>query len=111
MVLDGATRDVAELRAMGFPVFSRAVVPRGPHKGFGGTIDGPIAAGGVPVRPGDLVIGDDDGVVVVPLDQARQVLVAAQANVEKESRWMAEIANGRATTEMLGIPEPEVIER
>jgi regulator of RNase E activity RraA len=62
IVLDGAVRDVAEMREMGFPVFCRAVVPRGPHKGFGGTIDGAISCAGVAVSPGDLVIGDDDGV-------------------------------------------------
>ena len=83
-VIDGATRDAAALRAIGFPMFCRAVVPRGPHKGFGGTIDCPISAGEVPVAPGDLVIGDDDGVVVVPLAQADRVLDAARAAADKE---------------------------
>lgn len=109
VVLDGATRDVAELRALGFPVFCRAVVPGGPHKGFGGVIDGRVSVGGVPVDPGDVVLGDDDGVVVVPLARAEAVLAASKATLEKEKKWMKEIAAGRLTVELMGIPDPEVI--
>lgn len=109
IVIDGAVRDVAELRESGFPVFCRAAVPRGPHKGFGGTIDGPTACGGVSVSPGDLVIGDDDGVAVVPLAQVETVLAAAKAAQEREWAWFEEIAKGKTTRELLGLPEPELV--
>ena len=57
-VIDGAVRDVAELRVGEVPVFASASAPGGPHKGFGGSIDGLISCGGVSVRPGDLILGD-----------------------------------------------------
>ena len=109
IVLDGAVRDVADLREMGFPVFCRAAVPRGPHKGFGGTIDAPVACAGVTVSPGDLVIGDDDGVVVVPLDQVRTVQAAAKEAQAREWEWLEQIAKGKTTRELLGLPEPELV--
>lgn len=109
IVLDGAVRDVADLREMGFPVFCRAAVPRGPHKGFGGTIDAPVACAGVSVSPGDLVIGDDDGVVVVPLDQVRTVQAAAKEAQAREWEWLEQIAKGKTTRELLGLPEPELV--
>ena len=109
IVLDGAVRDVAEMREMGFAVFCRAVVPRGPHKGFGGTIDGAISCAGVAVSPGDLVIGDDDGVAVVPLAQVKAVQAAAREAQKRESEWLAEIAKGKTTRDLLGLPEPELM--
>jgi len=111
VVLDGATRDAAAIRELGFPLFSRAVVPRGPHKGFGGTIDDIVAVGGVAVAPGDLVIGDDDGVAVVPLHCVDAVLAEAKATREKEERWFEQIAAGRTTAELIGVPEPEILKR
>lgn len=109
IVLDGAVRDAAEMRELGFPVFCRAIVPRGPHKGFGGTIDATIACGGVAVSPGDLVIGDDDGVSVVPLAQIRAVQAAAREAQKREWAWLEQIAKGKTTRELLGLPEPELV--
>ena len=109
IVLDGAVRDVAEMRELGFPVFCRAVVPRGPHKGFGGTIDGAISCGGVAVSPGDLVIGDDDGVAIVPLAQVKTIQAAAAQAQKREWVWLEEIAKGKTTRELLGLPEPELV--
>lgn len=109
LVVDGAVRDVAELREMGFPVYCRAVVPRGPHKGFGGTIDAPIACGGVSVSPGDLIVGDDDGVAVVPLADVDRVLAAAQAAQKREAETIEKIKGGMSSAEILGLPEPEII--
>ena len=109
IVLDGAVRDVAEIREMGFPVFCRAVVPRGPHKGFGGTIDGAISCAGVAVSPGDLVIGDDDGVAVVPLAEVGTAQAAAREAQARETVWLEEIAKGKSTRELLGLPEPELV--
>jgi regulator of RNase E activity RraA len=109
IVLDGAMRDVAEIRELGFAVFCRAIVPRGPHKGFGGTIDGTISCGGVAVSPGDLVIGDDDGVAVIPLSEVTAVQAAASAALERETIWLDEIAKGKTTRELLGLPEPGLV--
>lgn len=110
VVLDGATRDKAEIIAMKFPVFARGTVPSGPHKGFGGTIDGAVAVGGVVVRPGDLVLGDDNGVVVVPLGDAATVLKEARAHLAKEVGWRKAIAAGRSMPAVMGLPEPEIVE-
>lgn len=110
VVLDGATRDAAEIRAMGFAMFCRAISPRGPHKGFGGTIDGTVSAGGIAVSPGDLVIGDDDGVAVVPLAMVDAVLAAARDSAARERKWLKAIAEGQNTADLFGIPAPEIIE-
>jgi regulator of RNase E activity RraA len=93
-VVDGAIRDVADMRKVGLTMFCRSIVPRGPHEGFGGIIDGLISVGGVPVRSGDIVLGNDDGVVVVPLEQSSAILAAAQAHLLKEEAWLRDIRNG-----------------
>lgn len=99
-VVWGAVRDVQDIRALGFNMFCHAVVPRGPHQGFGGTIDGAISAGGVSVRPGDIVLGDEDGVTVVPLERADDVLERAQAHVIKERIWIEKIRSGKPIHEV-----------
>jgi len=109
-ILDGATRDIAEIRALAFPLFCRGVVPRGPHKGFGGVIDGPIAIGAVTVHPGDLILGDDDGVVAVPRAKVDSLLATARQLIEREQLWFEEIAKGRSTVDILGLPEAEISE-
>jgi len=103
-VIDGAIRDVADMRKAGFTMFCRAVVPRGPHHGFGGIIDGTISVAGVPVRSGDIVLGNDDGVVVVPLEQAATVLAAAQAHLLKEEGWIRDIRAGVPIPTMFAMP-------
>jgi regulator of RNase E activity RraA len=102
-VTDGAVRDAAEIRGLGFPVFCRGVVPRGPHKGYGGIIDGVTAVGSVSVAPGDLILGDDDGIVVVPLAKAKSALRDAEALVAKEGGWPKAIEGGRSMAEILGL--------
>ena len=102
-------RDAAEIRELGFSCYARANVPAGPHKGFGGIIDGPISCAGCPVKPGDLVIGDDDGVAVVPLEWADDMLAASRDKLAQEEEMMKAIAEGRTTAEILSIGEPEFI--
>jgi len=109
VVFDGAMRDVAELRESGLPAFCRAIVPAGPHKGFGGAINGPIQCGGVPVNPGDLVLGDDDGVVVIRPDQMDGLLERCRARMAKEEMMLAAIDAGKTTVELLGLPPAEEI--
>ena len=76
VVVDGAVRDVAELRDMPLPVFASATSPAGPHKGWGGSIDDVISCGGISVTPGDIILADDDGAraeTVVPLGPRRAI--------------------------------------
>ena len=109
LVIDGAVRDVAEMRELGFPCYASAIVPRGPHKGFGGVLDGLISCGGCPVRPGDIVLGDDDGIAIVPLDQQAKLLTASHAKLEQEVGWVKAIDEGTLMADVLGLPEPDVI--
>jgi regulator of RNase E activity RraA len=91
--LDGAARDQEVLQEIGLPVFARATTPAGPYKTGPSRIAVPVAFGGVPVMPGDIIIGDGDGVVVVPQDQADQIAEAAEAVfADEESRRAAIIA-------------------
>jgi regulator of RNase E activity RraA len=107
VVIDGALRDAAEIRGSGLPAYCRAIVPAGPHKGFGGEVNGPIQCGGVAVGPGDLVVGDDDGVVVVRPDQMAGLLARCRARMEKEEEILAGIEAGKSTIELLGLPGPD----
>ena len=94
-VLDAAVRDTDELRALGFPVYSVGANPNGPTKFVPGRINWPVSCGGVSVEPGDLVVGDSDGVVVVERAKAASLLDAAQKKVEDETKRLADIAAGR----------------
>ncbi len=84
-VLDGVIRDVAEARAMRFPVFARGVVPFPGAKDALGVLGGPVRCGGVEVTPGDIVVADEEGIVVVPAARAREVLADAEAKAAKEA--------------------------
>lgn len=108
VVLDGAVRDAAKMREMNFKIFARGVVPRGPHKGFGGIIDGPVSVGGVSVQPGDLLIGDDDGVVVVPLASVNAVLKEVQRIEAHETQMLDAIRAGKSSAEVVGVTVPSV---
>ena len=103
VVIDGAVRDVAELRESGLPAYARAVVPTGPHKGFGGEINAPIACGGVAVSPGDVLVGDDDGIVVIRPDQIDGLAERCAARIANEDKILAGLAEGKTTVELLGL--------
>jgi len=109
VVVHGAVRDCAEIIELGFPVFASAIVPRGPHKGFGGTIDGPISCGGCPVSPGDVVLGDDDGVAVVPLVQDVCVMESSVAKLAAEKEQLRRLAAGESLADQYGMPPPTPI--
>jgi len=103
LVIQGAVRDAAEIRALGFPVFAAAVSPRGPVKETLGALGVPIQCGGVLVCPGDLVAGDDDGVVVIPAEEAKAVLERARAIREKEEAVRRGLEAGQSTVDLLGL--------
>jgi RraA family protein len=95
VVLDGACRDTDEIRALDFPVYAVGANPNGPTKGVPGRIGWPISCGGVAVNPGDLVVGDADGVVVVEREQVASLLDAAAKKLADERTRLEDIAAGR----------------
>lgn len=107
IVVDGAVRDCGAVADFGFPVFCRGRAPRGPHKEFGGYVDLPASVGGVAVRPGDLILGDEDGVTVVPLERAEAVQAAARRHMEKEAGWIAAMETGATLVDVFGVAAPE----
>src|SRR5689334_7016922 len=94
MVIWGAIRDSAELGAADYPVFAAGVTHRGPYKNGPGEINVPIMMGGMPVNPGDIIVGDADGLVAVPQEVAERVLASAKGILEKETKSMKEIVAG-----------------
>jgi RraA family protein len=90
-VIDGAVRDAETIGAIGVPVFARAVTPAGPYKHGPGRLGQTVAVGGVAVAPGDIVVGDADGVVIVSRGEAAQVLRAAEAKRADETARRGEI--------------------
>ena len=95
VVLDAAVRDSEELVELGFPVYSVGTNPNGPTKFVPGRINWPISCGGIAVNPGDLVVGDADGVVVVEREKAESLLGEAAKKVADERARIADIVAGR----------------
>jgi len=94
VVINGAIRDVANIREMKFPAFAKLVTPTAGEPKGQGMIDVPVKIGGQFIRSGDWIVGDDDGVVVIPQEKAVEVANRAQAVVEREDREMSEIDEG-----------------
>lgn len=104
LVVDGSVRDAAELRQSGLPVYARGIVPNGPHKGFGGAVNVPIQCAGVAVDPGNLLVGDDDGVVVIRPDRMAGLMDKCVQRIAKEEDHLKRIDAGASTVELLGLP-------
>ncbi|RXG99376.1 RraA family protein [Bradyrhizobium zhanjiangense] len=94
IVIDGAVRDAGFIRGQSFPVFAAGVTHRGPYKNGPGEINVPIAIDGMVIEPGDLIIGDDDGLLCVPFDDVDEVLKAATAKYEAEQKQLENIKVG-----------------
>ena len=110
VVVDGAVRDVGTLASWpDFPVFSRGRTPRGPSSMERGSVNEAVVLGGVRVSPGDLVLGDDDGLVIVPRGEAAERLAAALAMVRAEEGWEARLAKGESTLEVFAVPAAEPV--
>lgn len=96
IVIYGAIRDAAEIRDMKFPLYAMGVTHRGPYKDGPGEINTPISIGGMVINPGDLILGDGDGVLCVPFEHAEAILKASQEKYEAEQVELAKIADGTA---------------
>jgi len=105
VVIDGSVRDSNEIRKSRFPVFCRGVTPAGPHKGWGDNLNVPIQCGQVCVHPGDIIVGDDDGVVVIPFIQLEEVTSSAEHRKKTEAAWFDQVAAGASTIEAVGLQE------
>lgn len=97
MIVDGAVRDAAEIRRVGFPLFAAGVSPNGPFKEGPGEINYPIQCGGQVVGPGDLIVADDDGVIVVKKELAPECITKVKGVMERENKRLAEIESGITT--------------
>ncbi len=96
IVVDGAIRDAEGISALGFPAFSRSLTPGGCDKDGPGEINVAVSCGGAVVHPGDIIVGDNDGIAVVPRADAADVLELVRALVRNEEKRIAEIQSGQA---------------
>ncbi|TRV73049.1 4-carboxy-4-hydroxy-2-oxoadipate aldolase/oxaloacetate decarboxylase [Streptomyces sp. 130] len=103
VVMNTGIRDTAELRAMCFPAWSAAVSPQGTVKATGGSVNVPIVIGGQVIRPGDVIVADDDGVVVVPRERAQTTAEASEARERKEAAARAAFQEGRLGLDRYGL--------
>jgi 4-hydroxy-4-methyl-2-oxoglutarate aldolase len=103
IVIEAGLRDVAELRAMGFPAWSASVSAQGTVKETAGAVNVPVSVGGQIVRPGDAILADDDGVVCVPREEAGEALAAARARAAKEEDLRSALARGQLSLDLFGL--------
>jgi len=105
VVVQGCVRDVDTVRELGFPVWATEISPIHADKGKLGGVNVPVVCGGVLVRPGDLVVANGDGVIVVERAQAERVLIGAEAKMLREEQVAAKIAEGTALWDLTGSAE------
>lgn len=107
LVCDGAVRDTSTLGGWDdFAVFSRWITPRGPSGVDRGSVNLPVVIGGCLVRPGDLIIGDDDGLVALSPQVIRSRIADAEAKLSREAEWTRALAQGQTAAKVFGLPAP-----
>jgi 4-hydroxy-4-methyl-2-oxoglutarate aldolase len=104
LVVDGAVRDISAIEELGFPIFSRGLAIGSCTKERFGTLGDPVELGGVPVKTGDIVVGDSDGVVVIPAERADEVYQLSLKRREREKQIIEQLGKGRTTLELLNLP-------
>lgn len=102
LVIDGCVRDADDIEAMGFPVFSRGLCIRGTSNHGDGTLNEPIIIGDCMIHPGDIIIGDRDGVVVVPQDRMDEAIEKSKAREEKEEKVRKQLREGKTSIQIYG---------
>ena len=105
VVIDGPSRDTAQLREHSFGVWSTSVTVAKPGKEAPGTVNMPIQCAGVRVNPGDIIVGDDDGVIVIDPADVEMLVTAARARIRRDEAMQAAIARGSTLFEQIGCPE------
>lgn len=103
LIIDGSVRDSAAIVATGFPVFSRGVCMKGTEKKLPGRVNVSILCGGVEVNPGDVVVGDRDGAMVIPAASLEQSIALAVKREQKEAASRAALAQGKTTVDLIGL--------
>jgi regulator of RNase E activity RraA len=106
LIVNGAVRDIDTIASWAdFPVYCLGTTARGPLSKERGFVNGPIVFGGIPAKPGDIVLGDNDGIAIIPAEDAETVLPLALERVRLEEIWAAELASGRTLLDVFSVPE------
>jgi 4-hydroxy-4-methyl-2-oxoglutarate aldolase len=100
VIIDGGVRDLDDLVKLKFPVYAACITPQGTVKATPGSVNQPIVCGDITVSPGDIIVGDSDGVAVVPVNEASHILAQAQQVIEKEAGLREKVLKGETIYDM-----------